>query len=305
MSSEQDTIIGGELLGLDEEPQLSQFPVFSAEEEVEVSPAVEDYECNICDMGDYLAWFSTGTKFLYYVMNRVSIFECMHFFTWLTFIPSLILMKCEILQKLDFDCPFCENYVPIVSKFYYESWAAQMTQQIAMSPLYIFGGESRFFLSDGESDSESHSSRRRHHRRRGEMVWEPTIYIIEFSDSDSDSDSSSSSDSLSGFKDAGLQRIPFDFTWKCGKEILATLSWWTQLASIAIKQYCEPFLQFDEVTLVKIAMQNLLLDTWVGDIEYALGILALEAPWMALLWFLFDGNLNETVVEAEPLAAAV
>ena len=82
---------------MEEEPtiDISQFPVFAEEEE-----PVEDiaeYECNMCDMGDYLAWFSTGTKFLYYVLNGVSIFECRHFFTWLTFIPSIIMTKCEII----------------------------------------------------------------------------------------------------------------------------------------------------------------------------------------------------------------
>lgn len=87
-----------------------------------------EYECNMCDMGHYLSWISTGTKFLYYVLNGVSIFECMHMFTWITFIPSLIVMSCEIAEKMDVDCPMCATVHQCMSQIYYESWTASMTQ---------------------------------------------------------------------------------------------------------------------------------------------------------------------------------
>lgn len=170
-----------------------------------------------------------------------------------------------------------------------------------MAPLYFFVDEPRFFLSDSESDSDSESWSDRRRWGRGSSSGS-------CSDSESDSDSSSSSsrggrghgreghEGKGGFHDAGLERIPFGHGWgeEHSYEMLNTISWWTKTLAVVIKQYCEPFLKFDEATVTKIASWNFIVDMWSADLEYALGVLTLEAPWMALLWFLFDRDINES-----------
>lgn len=291
-------------------PSIDEITFNNDQIEEATSTEVEyEYECNMCDMGHYLSWISTGTKFLYYVLNGVSIFECMHMFTWLTFIPSLIVMSCEIAEKMDVDCPMCARIHDKMSQIYYESWTAMMTQQIAMSPLYFFVDDPRFFLSDSESESDSDDRRRWGWRNDSSSDSDSEDWSCSGhgSDSESDSESDSSSSSSrrhgrkgyhdrSGFHDAGLERIPFGSGWgeQHDFEMLHTISWWTKTLAVIIKQYCEPFLKFDEVTLIKIATNNFIIDMWSADLEYALGVLTLEAPWMALLWYLFDRDIYES-----------
>ena len=65
-----------------------------------------------------------------------------------------------------------------------------------------------------------------------------------------------------------------------------------EIAALGGKQYLDPFLYFDELTLSIIALRNATLALMDVDFNYAFGLLVLQVPWMILLWFFFDGEFD-------------
>lgn len=86
--------------------------------------------------------------------------------------------------------------------------------------------------------------------------------------------------------------IPTDFSnnnwiW------LSTLAWWTALAAIAIREYLEPMLNFDESTIAAVASFGTIVDIVDEDLVYALGNTLNEAPTAAVLYLLYGSGMED------------
>ena len=78
-----------------------------------------------------------------------------------------------------------------------------------------------------------------------------------------------------------------------GLPIFTSLGYWCHVFGYTIREFAEPYLKFDELTIAITLGAEFVFLAIDWGVDYAIGYVVTSLPWAILLWFVFDGDMSE------------